>query len=188
MHRWLALLIALLTPLAFASPAQAFEEPATGDFSMTTAPGILPAWSSAGITIAGITPASVTTTRFSTDATLTLPVVARAQSANATAGGFRITNNETGASVRCLIPTVDTKALVVDCLTTSGYNTALFSIENIATRQSFASSTNRTTIFQGMDLKLTSAGALALNRELGTTVFTTSVRVATGDLTVTRAR
>ena len=188
MRRWLALLIALLTPLALAAPSQAFEEPATGDFSMTTAPGILPAWSSAGITIAGIAPASVTTTRFATDATVTLPVVARAQSANATAGGFRITNIETGASVRCQIPTIDTKALVVDCLTTSGYNTALFSIENIATRQAFASSTNRTTIFQGMDLKLTSAGALALNRELGTTVFTTSVRVATGDLTVTRAR
>lgn len=188
MRYWLALLIALLTPVVFASPAPAFEEPATGGFSMTTAPGILPAWSSAGITIAGIAPASVTTTRFSTDATVTLPVVARAQSANATAGGFRIVNNETGASVRCLIPTIDTKALVVDCLTTSGYNTALFSIENIARRQSFASSTNKTTIFQGMDLKLTTAGALALNRELGTTVFTTSVRVATGDLTVTRAR
>jgi len=188
MRRWLALLIAMLIPAVLASPAQAFEEPATGNFAMTTAPGVLPAWSSAGITIAGISPGSVTTTRFSTNATITLPVVARAQSANATAGGFRISNTDTGASVRCLIPTVDTKALVVDCLTTSGYNTALFSIESIATRQSFVSSTNRTTIFQGMDLKLTTAGALVLNRELGTTVFTTSVRVATGDLNVTRAR
>ena len=188
MRRWLALLVALLVPAALASPAQAFEEPASGNFAMTTAPGVLPAWTSSGITIAGITPGSVTTTRFSTNATITLPVVARALSANATAGGFRILNTQTGASVRCLIPTIDTKARVVDCLTASGYNSALFSIESIDTRQTFTSSTNRTTIYQGMDIKLTSAGALALNRELDTTVFTTSVRVATGELTVTRER
>lgn len=177
----------LIAGAGLAPPASA-EEPATGTFTMTTAPGILPAWSSADITIVAIYPGSVTTSRFTTDATITLPVVARAQSANATAGGFRITNTVTGASVRCLVPVIDTKALVIDCLTSMGFNTALYTIESIQTRQSFASSTNRTTLWQGMELRLTRAGAQILNRELETTVFSTSVRVADGNLTVTRER
>ena len=188
MRRMLIALVTLLASAGVTSNAQAVEEPAQGTFTMTTAPGILPAWTSNEITIVGIAPGTVTTSRFSTDATIQLPVIARSLSANATAGGFRIVNTETNASVRCLIPSVDTKALVVDCLTSAGYNSALFSIEKIGTRQSFVSSTTRTTIFQDMDLYLTTAGAQILKSELKSSVFSTSVRVATGNLMVSRER
>ena len=188
MRRLIALVAAVAVVTWSAPAAHAFEEPATGTFSMTTAPGILPAWTSSDITIAGITPGSVTTSRFATDATIELPVVARAQTANATAGGFRIVNTKTGASVRCLVPVIDTKARVIDCLTTTGYNSALFSIDTIATRERVTTSSTRTLAYQGMDIRLTAAGALTLNKELSSTVFTTSVRVGEGQLTVTRLR
>lgn len=188
MRRAIALAAVLAAALGAAPAAQAFEEPVTGTFTMTTAPGILPAWTSADITIAGIAPGSVTTSRFATDATVELPVVARAQTANATAGGFRIANTKTGQSVRCLVPVIDTKARVIDCLTSSGYNTALFTIEKIETRERAQTSTTRTLDYQGMDIRLTAAGALALNKELSSTVFTTSVRVGEGQLTVTQQR
>ena len=187
--RRLITLITAATALAATVPAaHAFEEPVTGTFTMTTAPGILPAWTSADITIAGITPGSVTTSRFATDAIIELPVVARAQTANATAGGFRISNTKTGASVRCLVPVIDTKARVIDCLTSAGYNSALFSIDSIASRESVTSPTSRTMGYQGLEIRLTPTGALTLNKELSSTVFSTSVRVGDGRLTVTRTR
>ena len=187
--RRLIALAAIATSLAVAAPAaHAFEEPVTGTFTMTTAPGILPAWSSADITIAGITPGSVTTSRFATDATIELPVVARAQTANATAGGFRIANTKTGESVRCLVPVIDTKARVIDCLTSTGYNSALFSIDSIGSRESVTGPTSRTMGYQGLVIRLTPTGALTLNKELSSTVFSTSVRVGDGRLTVTRTR
>ena len=184
-----ALLLACLATGALApAPVAVAEEPASGTFTMTTAPGIMPAWTSAGISMSGIYPGSVTTSRFANDATITLPVVARAKTANATAGGFRITNTDTGTSVRCLIPVIDTKALVIDCLTNDGFNIALFSIEEIQTRQSFTTPTTRTTLWRGMDLRLTTAGAQTLNRALETNVFSTSVRTAEGNLSVARDR
>ena len=188
MRRMAAVLAVVFAVVGAAPAAQAFEEPATGTFTMTTAPGILPAWTSADITIVGIAPGTVTTSRFATDATIELPVVARAQTANATAGGFRLVNTKTGASVRCVVPVIDTKARVIDCLTASGYNSALFSIEKIASRESLSTPTTRTIGFQGLEVRLTAAGALTLNRELSSTVFTTSVRVGDGRLTVTRLR
>jgi len=188
MRRWMVALCTTALFVTIGPSAHGANEVASGQFTMTTARGVLPTWTSAGITIIGIAPATVTTSRFSTDATVELPVVARSRSASATAGGFRIVNTKTNDSVRCLIPTVDTKALVVDCLTSAGYNTALFTIEEIATKQSFTSSTTRTTIYQGMDMRLTTAGAQLLTRELGANVFSTSVQVADGALTLTRAR
>ena len=188
MRRLLVAVVAIALTLTGSATAAAFEQRALGAFEMTTAPGVLPAWSSAGIAINGISPGNVTTSQFASDATITLPVVARAQTANATAGGFRISNTTTGASVRCSIPVVDTRARVIDCLTSAGYNTALFTIESIAERQTVTTSTTRTTTHQGMEIRLSPAGALTLNRELSTTVFTTSVRVGEGSLRVTVLR
>lgn len=168
--------------------AHAQETPASGTAILTTAPGVLPAWTSAGITVAGINPGSVTTSRFSTSATINLPVVARASTANATAGGFRITNTSTGKSFRCLVPTIDTRARVLDCLTDMGYNTALFSIDSIGNRERLDSESTSTTVFQDLDLRLTANAANLLNAQLSTTVFTTSVRTATGELLVIRDR
>lgn len=170
------------------SSANAQEIPASGTAILTTAPGVLPAWTSAGITIVGINPGSVTTSRFSTSATINLPVVAKASTANATAGGFRISNTSTGKSFRCLVPTIDTRARVVDCLTDMGYNTALFTIDSIGNRQRFDSRSTSTTVFQEMDLRLTANAANLLNTQLSTTVFTTSVRSATGELIVSSER
>lgn len=184
MRSTLTAIIVALTALVLAPAAHAVDEPVTGTFEMTTAPGILPAWASDDITIVGINPGTVTTSRFASDATISLPVVAQAQTANATAGGFRILNTTTGKSVRCLIPAIDTRARVIDCLTSSGYNSALFSIEDIATRESLTTSTSRTVTYAGMDIRLTRTGALTLNRELASTAFSSSVRVATGELVV----
>lgn len=189
MRRLTAVLsVLVITVIGIPSPAYAQESPAAGSALITTGPGVLPAWTSAGITIVGINPGSVTTSRFSTSATINLPVVARASTANATAGGFRITNTSTGKSFRCLVPTIDTRALVVDCLTDMGYNTALFSIDSIATRQRFTSPATSTLIFQDMDLRLTPNAVNILNTQLSTTVFTTSVRAATGELIVSQER
>jgi len=187
MRRQLAVLLTPFLLVLTSTPSTAVTTPADGEFEMTTAPGILPTWTSADIAIVGITPGTVTTSRFANDATVSLPVIARAQTANATAGGFRITNTETGGSVRCLIPTVDTRARVIDCLTGAGYNSALFTIEDIDSRERFTGVDTRTTIYSGMEIRLTRAGAQTLNKELSTTVFSTSVRVATGELSVSRA-
>lgn len=189
MRRMTIALVAALATTALASgAANAQETPASGTAILTTAPGVLPAWTSAGITIVGINPGSVTTSRFSTSATINLPVVAKASTANATAGGFRISNTSTGKSFRCLVPTIDTRARVVDCLTDMGYNTALFTIDTIGNRQRFNSRSTATTVFQDMDLRLTANAANLLNTQLNTTVFTTSVRGATGELIVSRDR
>jgi len=155
---------------------------------MTTAPGILPTWASADISVLGVAPGTVTTSRFSSEATITLPVVVKNGTANATAGGFRIINTQTGASVGCFIPTIDTRARVVDCLTSAGYNSAIFTIDDIETRQKFVTSASRTTMFEGMKIRLTAGGATLLNRELDANSFSTSVTVATGNLIVRRSR
>ena len=176
----------LLAPLALSPSAHGQDLPASGTFTMTTAPGILPACDSADITVVGLAPGSVTTSRFSSQATITLPIVAKNGTANATAGGFRIVNTATGDSVRCLIPTIDTRARVIDCLTSAGYNIAIFTIDDIATRQKFVTAASRTTIFEGMEIRLTASGAAVLNRELEASAFSTSVTVATGDLIVRR--
>ena len=179
---------AALLALIPAVPASAEEVPAGGSFTFTTGPGILPAWDSAGISIVGVSPGSVITNTSANTARVILPLVAKAGTANAAAGGFRFLNTETGDSFRCSNPTIDTRARVIDCLTSASYNTAIFTIEAIDDRQKFATEVSRTTIFEGMDIRLTASGASTLNRELDATVFSTSVKVADGDLIVRRAR
>jgi len=179
---------AILLIAVGAAPAFAEEKPANGTVTITTGPGVLPAWTSADIAIVGISPGSVTTSRFSTSATITLPIVAKTGTANATAGGFRILNTSDGTSFSCRIPTVDTRARVVDCVTDSGYNTALFVITDIGNRERFNSATTATTIFQDMEMRLSAIGASVLNARLDTSVFSTSVRSATGELIVSRDR
>lgn len=172
-----------------AAPANAQTIPATGTFEMITAPGILPTWSRADIAIIGITPGSVITSSQNTQARIDLPVVNKTGTANATAGGFRIVNTDTGASIRCFVPTVDTRARLVDCQSADGYNLAIFQITKIEERAKVNSDSTLTTIYQGMDIRiLNSAMADRLNRELGTDVFSDSVLVAEGSLVVTRPR
>lgn len=171
------------------APATAQTIPATGTFEMTTAPGILPTWSRADIAIIGITPGSVITSSQNTQARIDLPVVNKTGTANATAGGFRIVNTDTGASIRCFVPTVDTRARLIDCQSADGYNLAIFQITAIKERAKVNSDASLTTIYQGMDIRiLNSAMADRLNRELGTDVFSDSVLVAEGSLVVTRPR
>lgn len=177
------LLAAAITP----SSASASEVPATGTFTWITAPGILPAWDRAGIALVGVSPGSVITSTIASSARVSLPVVAKAGTANATAGGFRFVNVETGASVRCSVPSIDTRARVVDCVLNSGYNAAIFEITEIDTRSKVSTTNRRTTIFQGMELRIINQQmADRMNKDLDTQVFSASVVVGDGELIVTR--
>lgn len=190
MRRFLAATAVGIAALALTTvPAAAQTIPATGTFEMTTSPGILPTWSRADIAIIGITPGAVITSSQNTQARIDLPVVNKTGTANATAGGFRIVNTSTGHSIRCFVPTIDTRARLIDCQTASGYNLAIFQISKIEERAKVNSDSTLTTIYQGMEIRLlNSAMADRLNRELGTDVFSDSVQVAEGSLVVTRAR
>lgn len=184
-----AALVALAALAATPSAATANELPATGNFTWTTAPGILPAWDTAGISLVGVSPGSVITNDLSRTARVTLPVVAKSSTANATAGGFRFVNTKTGEQVRCSVPTVDTRARVVDCVLPTGYNAALFEITAIDSRSKLSTETTRTTIFQDMQLRIINREmANRLNDELDTTVFSSSVVIGNGSLVVTRDR
>ena len=186
-----ALAAALMTAAAVftASPVSANEQPATGNFTWTTAPGILPAWDSAGIALVGVSPGSVITNTATRTARVNLPVIAKSSTANATAGGFRFVNIQTGDQVRCSVPTIDTRARVVDCVLPSGYNAALFEITEIDSRTKLATDTTRTTIFQDMELRIINREmANRLNDDLDTTVFSSSVVIGNGSLVVTRDR
>jgi len=123
-----AALAAALLPLtaALTAPAaHADEIPANGNFTFTTGPGILPAWDSAGVSLVGVSPGSVITNKFTNTARVNLPIISKSGTANATAGGFRFVNTETGESFRCSVPVVDTRARVIDCVLPSGYNAAV---------------------------------------------------------------
>jgi len=131
----------------------------------------------------------VITNTLTKTARVSLPVVAKSSTANATAGGFRFVNTTTGKQVRCSVPTVDTRARVVDCVLPSGYNSAVFAITDIADRTKLTTGSARTTIFQGMELRIINREmANRLNTELTTTVFSASVVVGNGSLVVTRDR
>ena len=178
-----------LGSVAVAPAATAAEVPATGTFSFTTGPGILPAWDSANISLVGVSPGSVITNTGTNIARVTLPLVAKSGTANAAAGGFRFTNNDTGATFRCSNPTIDTRARVVDCVLPSGYNAAVFAITDIEERTRIDTDETKTTIFQGMTLQIINREmAIRLNDELDTNVFSASVVLGDGSLVVTRAR
>ena len=178
-----------LAALVSAPAASADEVPADGTFSFTTGPGILPAWDSAGISLVGVSPGSVITNTGTNIARVTLPLVAKSGTANAAAGGFRFINNETGEGFRCSNPTIDTRARVIDCVLPSGYNAAVFEISDIAERTKVNTDVTKTTIFQGMQLRIINREmAKRLNDELDTSVFSSSVVLGNGSLIVTRDR
>ena len=178
-----------LAALVAAPAASADEVPADGTFSFTTGPGILPAWDSAGISLVGVSPGSVITNTGTNIARVTLPLVAKSGTANAAAGGFRIINSETGEGFRCSNPTIDTRARVMDCVLPSGYNAAVFEISDIAERTKVNTDVTKTTIFQGMQLRIINREmAKRLNDELDTSVFSSSVVLGDGSLIVTRDR
>jgi hypothetical protein len=180
---------AALLALIPAVPASAEEVPAEGSFTFTTGPGILPAWDSAGISIVGVSPGSVITNTSTKTARVILPLVAKAGTANAAAGGFRFLNTETGDSFRCSNPTIDTRARVIDCVLPSGYNSTVFAITDIEGRAKANTGTTKTTIFQGMRIQIINREmANRLNDELDTNVFSTSVILADASLIVTRDR
>ena len=187
-----AALAAALLPLtaALTAPAaHADEIPATGNFTFTTGPGILPAWDSAGVSLVGVSPGSVITNTLTNTARGNLPVISKSGTANATAGGFRFVNTETGESFRCSVPVVDTRARVVDCVLPSGYNAAVFEISSIAERTKVNTDATKTTIFDGVELRIINREmANRLNDELDTNVFSASVVLGDGSLVVTRAR
>jgi len=154
---------------------------------MTTGPGIQPAWASEDITISALAPSSQSYSASAATTTIYLPIVAKTRTANATAGGFKLTNTTTRESVRCLIPTVDTRARVIDCLMDSGYNTAVFGIDSFGDKSYLGNGIYRTSIFSDMKIKVISKEmAAVLNESLSTNVFTDSVTVANATLTVTR--
>ena len=179
----------MLLALVSAIPAAAEEVPAEGSFTFTTGPGILPAWSSAGISLVGVSPGSVITNTSSNTARVVLPLVAKAGTANAAAGGFRFLNTESGESFRCSNPTIDTRARVIDCVLPSGYNSTVFAITDINARAKADTESTKTTIFQGMRIQIINREmANRLNQELDTNVFSSSVTMAQGSLVVTRDR
>lgn len=166
--------------------------PATGTFTFTTAPGIGPAWDTAGITLTPITPATLTQLPQTGTKTLQMPVVAKTGSANALSGGFRLTNTKTRQVVNCFIPTLDTKARVLDCVTIGAgavWETTkfFFAISKIQSWSATDSNGERTSTLTGIEFAvLDSDTAKFFNAELSTTVFTTSVTIATGTMDVTR--
>lgn len=176
--------------LTSASPAQATETlPASGTFRFTTANGILPTWTAEDIILIGVSPGSVTTTSLNLSARVSLPIIAKTGTANAAAGGFRMYNTVSGVSVRCSNPTIDTRARLVDCVLADGTNADLFLITEIRSRSRIYGATTVTTIFRGVELRISSqAMADTLNAKLGTTAFSPYVTVGTGDLVVTRDR
>lgn len=189
-RRILAVACALaLVPVAMA-PAQATETiPASGTFSFSTANGILPTWAAEDIVLIGVSPGSVVTTATATTARVSLPIVAKTGTANAAAGGFRLTNTTTGESVRCSNPTIDTRARLVDCVLADGTNADLFTITAIKSRSRVSGSSTITTIFRGVTLKINGQEmADMLNEALDTYAFSPFVTIGSGDLIVTRDR
>ena len=189
-RRILALVCAVLLVPAAAGPAQAVETvPASGTFSFSTANGILPTWAADDIVLIGVSPGSVVTTSTATTARVSLPIIAKTGTANAAAGGFRLTNTTTGKSVRCSNPTIDTRARVVDCVRADGTNARLFTITAIKSRSRVSGSSTITTIFRGVQMRINGqAMADMLNTELDTYAFSPFVTIGTGDLIVTRDR
>jgi hypothetical protein len=162
---------------------------ASGSFTFTTANGILPTWASAGLVISAVDPGRAITMGGSTSATVTLPIVAKTGTANAAAGGFRITNTETAKTIRCSSPTIETTARVVDCVLNDGSNARLFAIGGIDETRITTGVFTRTTVFEGMQIRVNgTAMADLLNDELSTNVFSPSVTFARGNMDVTRAR
>ena len=184
--------IPLALALLVAPPASAFEpgtQPADGTFVFKTGNGILPTWNSESLRLTGVSPGSAITNATATSATVTLPIVAKKGSANFAAGGFRITNTETGAFVNCATPAIDTRARVIDCVLRGGTNLPVFAFESIEGRSFGLIGDTVSADYTGMVIKVAGQRAADfLNKELGTNAFSPYVTVATADLSVTYPR
>jgi hypothetical protein len=184
--------IPLALALLVASPASAFEpgtQPADGTFVFKTGNGILPTWNSESLRLTGVSPGSAITNATATSATVTLPIIAKKGSANFAAGGFRITNTETGAFVNCATPAIDTRARVIDCVLRGGTNLPVFAFESIEGRSFGLIGDTVSADYTGMVIKVAGQRAADfLNKELGTNAFSPYVTVATADLSVTYPR
>lgn len=197
MRRSLPLLAGLtITALAtglLAAPAHALPPgetvPITGTFSFTTANGVVPTWEAEDIALIGVMPGSVVTTAAGITARVSLPLVAKTGTAYAAAGGFRLLNRETGVSVRCSTPTIDTAARLVDCVLPDGSQEALLLISEIDSRGRVWGSTTVTSIFRGVELRINGQKAAdLLNEQLDVNTFSPSIVIGTGDLIAARTR
>jgi hypothetical protein len=197
MRRTLPVLVALtvtaLTTGLLAAPAHALPPgetvPITGTFSFTTANGVVPTWEADDIALIGVAPASVVTTAAGITARVSLPLVAKTGTAYAAAGGFRLLNRDTGVSVRCSTPTIDTAARLVDCILPDGSQEALLLISAIDSRSRVWGSTTVTSIFRGVELRINGQEAAdLLNEQLDVNTFSPSIVIGTGDLIAARTR
>ena len=176
-----------------ASPAQALPPgetvPITGTFSFTTANGVVPTWEADDIALIGVMPGSVVTTASGITARLSLPLVAKTGTAYAAAGGFRLLNRETGVSVRCSTPTIDTAARLVDCVLPDGSQEALLLISDIDSRGRVWGTTTVTSIFRGVEVRINGQDAAdLLNDTLDVNTFSPSITIGKGDLIAARPR
>lgn len=170
------------------SPAAAPDVPeASGTFSFTTANGIAPTWKSYGITVSGISPGSALSNNPLTNVRVAFPIVAKDGTANFAAGGFKLTNMNTGDFVNCQTPVIDTRAKVVDCVMKDLKNRHLFRIVSIRSVQQ-SNGNYSTSVYRGILLRVADQDtADFLNEELGANTFSPSVNFAGGQLTVTTA-
>ena len=179
-------LAATLLALVSALPATADEVPAQGSFTFTTGPGILPAWSSAGIS-QGCLPGSVITNT----SRIRLAESCHwspSRDSQCRRRWFSLPQHGNGESFRCSNPTIDI-ARVIDCVLPFGYNSTVFAITDINARAKADTESTKTTIFQGMRIQIINREmANRLNQELDTNVFSSSVTMAQGSLVVTRDR
>jgi hypothetical protein len=181
--------LAVAALLASAPMAHADDIDARGSFQFNTGPGILPTWNSQDLRLSGLSPATTLTNVGLGTVSVTLPVVARNGTASATAGGFRILNVDKQVSMICANPAIDTRALVIDCVVPGKGNMQIFAITDIASRSTSTTSTSQTQRFEGLSFRVASpAMADYLNDTLQTNVFSPSVTLGSGTLTVTSAR
>jgi len=178
----------LLAPAAQALPPGE-TIPITGTFSFTTANGVVPTWEADDIALIGVMPGSVVTTASGITARLSLPLVAKTGTAYAAAGGFRLLNRDTGVSVRCSTPTIDTAARLVDCVLPDGSQEALLLISDIDSRSRVWGTTTVTSIFRGVEVRINGQDAAdLLNDALDVNTFSPSITIGTGDLIAARPR
>jgi len=182
------LTLSALAPAAHALPPGE-TIPIIGTFSFTTANGVVPTWTAEDIVLVGVSPGAVGTTASGITARVTLPLVAKTGTAYAAAGGFRLLNTDTGVSVRCSTPTIDTAARLVDCVLPGGDQEALLLIDKIGGRSRLWGAATVTSVFQGLELRLNGQEAAdLLNETLDVNVFSPSIRIGTGDLIAARPR
>ena len=170
------------------APAQA-ADPASGYFTFRTANGILPTWERAGLRLSAVSPANSTTSVTNANVTMRLPVVATQGNTTFTAGGFRITNNRTGAFVNCANSAITPIQQVVECVLQDGTNLRIFEIAETGTSNSITGSFTQTRVTRSMVLRLANRFvADQLNKALDVSVFSPSVNVAAAGLTVSTPR